>query len=137
MPFFPALFCPGSNINLYDVVEGLQALGFPGPCIVLEQGKRHPCAEPWQLPGRARLRLTTEAGAPTLAALDTKEKVLRALGKIVPRLESRRLRNEYNARRNMEIFEAQRREHAKRTGQLLLPAPAAGGGGGGGGGGRR
>ncbi len=105
--------------------------------MVAEQNKRHPCAEPWLAPGRARVRLTAEDGTPTLPAFDTKEKVLRGLGRVIPTLESRRQRNEYNARRNMEIFEAQRREHAKRTGQPLPPAAAGGGGGGGGSSGKR
>jgi hypothetical protein len=120
-------------VNLHDIADGLVALGFPagvGPsnAIVFQPQKRHPCADPWML-GRVRVALKTKDGAPTVPAYATKEQMLLGLGRVIPTLESRRLRNEAILRQQQELMQAQLKEHARRTGQPLL---AAGGGGGGG-----
>ena len=119
---------------MIDLAEGLLALGFPSNTFLVENTKRHPSAEPWMLAGRVRLELATKDGAPTVPAYATKGQVLVGLGRVIPTLESRRARIALHQQKLLEAHEAQRREHAKRTGQPLL---AAGGGGGGGGGGRR
>lgn len=121
----------GKGLNLHDIAEGLVALGFPacvGPsnAIVFELHKRHPGMDPWML-GRVRVALKTKDGAPTVPAYATKEQVLVGLGRVIPTLESRRVRNENIRRQQEELMRAQLKEHARRTGQPLL---AAGGGGG-------
>ena len=94
------------------------ALGFPSTALAMDL-KRHPRAEPWHNPGRLRVEIRGKDGAPTVAEYDTKEKLLRGLGRVIPGLETRRLRNEMHRQRALEFQEAQRREHAKRTGQPL------------------
>ena len=101
------------------------ALGFPHTALALD-GKRHPRAEPWHSPGRLRVEIRSKGGAPTVAEYDTKEKLLRGLGRVIPGLETRRLRNEMHRQRALEYQEAQRREHAKRTGQPIQGGGSSG-----------
>lgn len=107
-------------INPYDILEAAETLGYrniagppaPGTAnpvldvnLVPEFHKRYP-RDDFRRMGRVRIQLKRKDGSYVIPAIDSKEKLLRELGRVIPTLESRRLRNEELQRRR-EAVEAE------------------------------
>lgn len=66
--------------------------GFPPETILLENMKRHP--RDFFAEGRVRVKIRNEDGTPTVPAVPTKMKALEAIGKFIPTLPARPLRQD-------------------------------------------
>ena len=93
----PRAACAGcERVTIFDLADAAAALGFvPGEGAFIEQAARYPRANfplAYQNPGRARVQLRGAGGAAAVPGIDSKEKLLRALARAVPLLESRRQR---------------------------------------------
>lgn len=124
------------NINVLDIYEAAIELGFiPGQTLYVEQKKLYPRAGfpmTHMNPGRVRVALKAgPGGAPSVKGIETKEALLRAAARMIPTLESRRLRQ---AQTMAKHEEAMRQQQAAREAQglppLLLGNNESGGGGG-------
>jgi hypothetical protein len=97
------------------------------PQLTIDVAARYPRSDFRVPPGRLLVELKTAAGAAAHATIRTKEQLLAALARVIPGLETRKMRNAHAALQRAQYEEAMKKAEAQRKGQAR--AEAAGGGG--------
>ena len=138
--------CAGcTEINVFDVLDGAIACGFSPvppapntlPSVLVEQVPRLPSTDPilnhpFDKGGRVRIRLRADDGTPLVAGIESKEELLRAIARVIPGLDSRRMRNAQKAadrEAHMRRIEEERARQARALPAPQLKEAAAAGGG--------
>lgn len=138
--------CAGcTDVNVLDVMDGAVACGFSPvppaphtlPAVLLEQMPRLPCTDPmlnhpYDKGGRVRIRLRADDGTPLVAGIESKEALLLAIARVIPSLDSRRMRNAQKAadrEAHMRRIEEERARQARALPAPQLKEAAAAGGG--------
>ena len=98
------------------------------PAVLLEQMPRLPCTDPvlnhpYEKGGRVRIRLRADDGTPLVAGIESKEALLRAIARVIPSLDSRRMRNAQKAANRDAHMQRMEEERARQS--RAQPAPQA------------
>ena len=98
---------------------------------LLPEPKKYPRRKNcWEVSGRLRVELADKEGNPVVSHILTKENLLREMAKVIPTMESRRLRNlEIEKQQKQFAADMERRMAVERQGQAAEGSGGKGGGG--------